>query len=102
MNQKPEIGRYDEAAANGAGGFRGREFRRGPPAGWRVATVASSLLLLSAVAGVASLMAGALLLLPLAALAAPFLLRRRRRREMARSASARGYFSWRPPRLRGA
>jgi hypothetical protein len=97
MNQKPEIGRYGDSVGDGP---RRPGFRRGPPASWRVATVASSVLLLSAVAGMASLFAGALLLLPLAILAAPFLLRRRHRRpaNMPRN----GFFPWRPARFRGA
>jgi hypothetical protein len=97
MNQKPEIGRYGDSDVSG--GPRRAGLRRGPPAGWRVATMASSLLLLSAVAGMASLMAGALLLLPLAALAAPFLLRRRRNRN---GTPTRAGQSWRSPRFRGA
>jgi hypothetical protein len=55
----------------------------------RAATVMTSVLLLSAVAGIASLLAGALFLLPLIALAAPFLIRSRRRR--ARLAARRAY-----------
>lgn len=79
MSQKPEIGRFGDDAEEPELPRR-PGLRRGPPAGWRVATLASSILLLSAVAGMASLMAGALLLLPLGILAAPFLLRRRKRR----------------------
>ncbi|HKP94504.1 MAG TPA: hypothetical protein VJ385_01985 [Fibrobacteria bacterium] len=100
MNQKPEIGRYGDPERDDPGMLRRPGLRRGPPAGWRVATMASSLLLLSAVAGMASLMAGVLLLLPLAALAAPFLWRRRRRRAAATARS--GPFSWRAPRFGGA
>ncbi len=77
----PEIGTFPKAEIGDEPGIPRRPgLRRGPPAGWRVATVASSFLLLSAVAGMASLLAGTLLLLPLALLAAPFLLRRRLRR----------------------
>jgi hypothetical protein len=97
MNQKPEIGRYG-SEGDGPGKPRRPALRRGPPAGWRVATVASSLLLLSAVAGMASLMAGALLLLPLAVLAAPFLIRKRRNR----GGAGQSGFPWRPTRFRGA
>ncbi|MDB5047286.1 MAG: hypothetical protein JWO30_357 [Fibrobacteres bacterium] len=98
MTQKPEIGRYADSGEGGPGGPRRPGLRRGPPAGWRVATVASSILLLSAVAGMASLMAGALLLLPLAILAAPFLIRRKR----SRTGGGQGGFPWRPARFRGA
>lgn len=78
----PEIGTFPKAEIGDEPGIPRRPgLRRGPPAGWRVATVASSFLLLSAVAGMASLLAGALLLLPLALLAAPFFMRRWLRRK---------------------
>ena len=77
----PEIGKYPKAEIGDEPGLPRRQgLRRGRPEGWRVATVASSFLLLSLVAGLLSLLAGTLLLLPLAALAAPFLLRRKLRR----------------------
>lgn len=82
----PEIGTYSKAETGDEAGIPRRPgLRRGPPAGWRVATVASSFLLLSAVAGMASLLAGTLLLLPLALLATPFLVRRKLRRNSSRS-----------------
>lgn len=81
----PEIGTFPKAEIGDEPGMPRRPgMRRGPPAGWRVATVASSFLLLSVVAGMASLLAGTLLLLPLALLAAPFLLRRKMRRHPTR------------------
>lgn len=77
----PQIGTFPKAEAGDEPGIpRRRGLRRGPPTGWRVATVASSFMLLSVVAGMASLLAGTLLLLPLALMAAPFLLRRKQRR----------------------
>ena len=87
----PEIGTYPKAEVGDEPGLPRRPgLRRGPPAGWRVATVASSFLLLSVVAGMASLLAGALLLLPLAALIAPFLLRRKLRRNTSRHGNQSG------------
>lgn len=77
----PEIGTFPKAEPGDEPARPRRPgFRRGPPTGWRVATVASSFMLLSVVAGMVSLLAGTLLLLPLALLAAPFFLRRRHRR----------------------
>ncbi|MDB5104293.1 MAG: hypothetical protein JWP91_1982 [Fibrobacteres bacterium] len=93
MNEKPEIGTFGDDR-NEPGLPRRPGLRRGPPAGWRMATVASSLLLLSAVAGMASLLAGAVLLLPLAILAAPLILRRRMRRTGGGPIGG-GKFPWR-------
>jgi hypothetical protein len=104
-NVKPEVGRYADEA--GKGSRQGSGFKHGPAAGWRLdawrfagwrttalraATVITSVLLLSTVAGVASLLAGALFLLPVVVMAAPFLIRRRRRRAdlAARRAFRRG------------
>ena len=90
----PEIGTYPKAEVGDEPGLPRRPgLRRGPPAGWRVATVASSFLLLSVVAGMASLLAGTLLLLPLALLAAPFLLRRKLRRGQSKQSNQSG--GWR-------
>lgn len=91
MNLRPEIGRYpdpDGGRQIPADGIRrnsspSHRLRRGPPAGWRMATLASGLIALSAVAGLASLLAGAMLLLPLGILAIPFLIRARNRRRRA-------------------
>jgi hypothetical protein len=90
----PEIGTFPKAEIGDEPGLPRRPgLRRGPPAGWRVATVASSFLLLSVVAGMASLLAGTLLLLPLALLAAPFFLRRKLRRKNPQSSHQSG--GWR-------
>ena len=87
----PEIGTFPKAEIGDEPGMPRRPgLRRGPPTGWRVATVASGFMLLSVVAGLASLLAGTLLLLPLALLAAPFLLRRKQRRNRAHQSG-----SWR-------
>lgn len=77
----PEVGTFAQADLGDEPGILRRVgIRRGPPTGWRVATVASSFLLLSAVAGMMSLLAGLFLLMPLAVLALPFLARLRSRR----------------------
>jgi hypothetical protein len=98
-NVKPEVGRFADDSGEGSGPQRGPGSKHGPAAGWRdadwrtaglrAATVMASVLLLSAVAGIASLLAGALFLLPLIVLAAPFLIRGRRRR--ARLAARQAY-----------
>jgi hypothetical protein len=95
--RKPEIGTYahSDDAGDEPGIPKRPGLRRGPPAGWRMATIASSVLLLSIVAGMASLLAGALFLLPVAALVAPFLLRRKLRRSGAGTAVGGKLFRWR-------
>jgi hypothetical protein len=93
MNKKPEVGTYprpDGSDADTEGRGPMEKPWHGPPAGWRVATLASGFLVLSVFAGVVSLLAGMLLILPLAILALPFVLHQVRVRKGRR----RPAFPW--------
>ncbi|GEM_PF-3580514 len=97
MNKKPDIGTWPHLDGSDADteslGPMGNS-RRGPPTGWRMASLASGFLILSVLAGVVSLLAGMVLILPLALLATPFVVHR------LRKGRRRTLFPWAPTRLR--